>query len=210
MLPVLRATRTWPLLLRLAVMAAAVGTTYLLQLPLEADVPGDPFLLFLLVVLACTLAFGQSIGICAVLATSCLSTHFFEPGGTFQIQHAGDLVRVQLYALLASGCVVIAARSGRMFLAAYEAAERASNNSVLLRELSHRVANNFATVASLIRRQAAGVADPFAKSALDDAVGQVTVMARIHRRLLVGNDNTSVESRRFVVELCDDLRAAML
>src|SRR5262249_29083900 len=46
MLPLLRATRTWPRLLQLAVMAAAVGITYLLQLPLEADVPGDPFLLF--------------------------------------------------------------------------------------------------------------------------------------------------------------------
>jgi two-component sensor histidine kinase len=81
---------------------------------------------------------------------------------------------------------------------------------VLLRELSHRVANNFATVASLMRRQAATVADPDAKSALAQAVNQVTVMARIHRRLHAGGEDVSVDAERFIGELCEDLKDALV
>jgi two-component sensor histidine kinase len=71
------------------------------------------------------------------------------------------------------------------------------------------VANNFATVASLMRRHAAGIADPQARSALDQAVNQVTVMARIHRRLHADGDDAMVDSERFIVELCVDLEAAL-
>ena len=80
---------------------------------------------------------------------------------------------------------------------------------MLLRELSHRVANNFATVASLMRTQAATVADPDAKSALAQAVNQVTVMARIHRRLYAGGEDVSVDAGRFIDELCEDLKDAL-
>jgi two-component sensor histidine kinase len=213
MLPLLRTTRAWPFWLRLAAAAAAVGGAYLCQLPLEAEVPGDPFLLFLLVILACTLAFGQGLGLSAVVLSAFLSTHFFEPGMSLRIHHAADLIRVELYAVLASLCVVVVARSSRAFTAAHEAtlllAASESKKTVLLRELGHRVANNFATVASLIRRQAAGVSDPHAKSALDQAIEQVNVMARVHRRLHAGDEGASVDSRKFLVELCDDLSASM-
>jgi two-component sensor histidine kinase len=213
MLPLLRAIRGSPLWLRGAIVLGAVGVTYLFQLPLQADVPGDPFLLFLLVVLASTVALGQGLGLSAAVLTAILSTHFFEPGGTLHIHHAADLVRVELYLLLACACVLATGRLVGIFMDAYDRsarlAERENTKSVLLRELSHRVANNFATVASLMRRQAASIADPHAKSALDQAVNQVTVMARIHRRLHAGGEDASVDAERFIVELCDDLKDAL-
>jgi two-component sensor histidine kinase len=213
MLPLLTAIRHWPLWLRLGIVITAVFCTYLFQVPLEADVPGDPFLLFLLVVLALTLAFGRNLGLCAAAMTALLSTHFFEPGGTLTIHHAADLIRVELYLVLASISAVATARLVDVFMDACAAsarlAARESTKSVLLRELSHRVANNFATVASLMRRQAATVADPDAKSALAQAVNQVTVMARIHRRLHAGGEDVSVDAGRFIGELCEDLRDAL-
>jgi two-component sensor histidine kinase len=213
MVTLLTSVRDWPLWLRGAIVLAAVTGTYLGQLPLEADVPGDPFLLFLLVTLAATIAFGRNLGLCAAVLTAVLSTHFFEPGRTLHIHHAADLVKVELYLVLASLCAFAAARLARIFLEAYDTtarlAERESRSSVLLGELSHRVANNFATVASLMRRHAAGIADPEAKSALDQAVKQVTVMARIHRRLHAGGDDALVETERFIVELCADLEQAL-
>ena len=213
MLPLHRAIRAWPVWVRVAAMTAAVGSAYAFQLPLGDEVPGDPFLVFLLVVVACTFAFGQRVGLCAVLLSSLLSTHFFEPGMSLRVHHAADLIRVELYALLAGLCVVVVARSGRAMTAAYEAtllsAASESKKAVLLNELAHRVANNFATVASLIRRQAASVADPDAKSALDRAVEQVNVMARIHRRLSTEQGEALIDSRRFILDLCDDLGNSM-
>jgi two-component sensor histidine kinase len=213
MLPFLSAIRGWPLWLRAAIVLAAIGGTYLCQLPLAADVPGDPFLLFLLVVLGATVAFGQNLGLGAALLTAVLSTHFFEPGRTLNIQHAADLIKVELYLVLACLSVLGTARLVRVFLEAYDRsarlAESEGRTSVLLRELSHRVANNFATVASLMRRQAAAVADPEARSALAQAVNQVSVMARVHRRLHAGGGDTFVDSERFLVELCDDLKDAL-
>jgi two-component sensor histidine kinase len=212
-LPLLTAIRHWPLRLRLGIVIAAVFCTYLFQVPLKADVPGDPFMLFLLVVLALTLAFGRNLGLCAAAMTAVLSTHFFEPGGTVNIHHAADLVRVELYLVLASISAIATARLVDIFMSACAAsarlAARESTKSVLLRELSHRVANNFATVASLMRRQAATVADPGAKSALAQAVNQVTVMARIHRLLHAGGEDLSVDAGRFIGELCEDLKDAL-
>jgi two-component sensor histidine kinase len=213
MLSLLHAIRAWSLWLRAAIVLAAIGGTYLFQLPLAADVPGDPFLLFLLVVLATTVAFGQSLGIGAALITAVLSTHFFEPGRTLNIHHAADLIKVELYLALACLSALATARLMRVLLEAYDRsarlAESESRTSVLLRELTHRVANNFATVASLMRRQAATVADPEARSALDKAVNQVSVMARIHRRLHAGGGQALVDSERFLVELCSDLNDAL-
>ena len=213
MLPLLTAIRRWPLWLRLGVVIAAVAGIYLFQVALKADVPGDPFLLFLLVVLALTFAFGRNLGLSAAAMTAVLSTHFFEPGGTVHIHHAGDLIRVELYLILAAISAIATARlvDGLLDASAASArlAARDTTKSVLLRELSHRVANNFATVASLMRRQAASVADPDAKSALAQAVNQVTVMARIHRRLHAGGEDVSVDAGRFISELCEDLKEAL-
>ena len=213
MLSLLKSVRRWPLWLRGLIVLLAISATYLGQLPLAADVPGDPFLLFLLVVLAATVAFGQALGLSAAAVTAVLSTHFFEPGRTLHIHHAADLIKVELYLLLAAVSALATARLLRIFMEAYDRtarlAERASRSSVLLGELSHRVANNFAAVASLMRRHAAHVADPEAKSALAQAVTQVTVMARIHRRLHAGGDGALVEADRFLAELCADLAEAL-
>jgi two-component sensor histidine kinase len=213
MLSLLKSVRRWPLWLRAAIVLAAIAGTYLGQLPLAADVPGDPFLLFLLVVLAATVAFGQGLGLSAAAVTAVLSTHFFEPGRTLHIHHAADLIKVELYLLLASLSAFATARLLEIFMEACDRtarlAERESRSSVLLGELSHRVANNFAAVASLMRRHAAHVADPEAKSALEQAVTQVTVMARVHRRLHAGGEEALVDSERFLEELCADLAEAL-
>src|SRR5262249_36759610 len=138
---------------------------------------------------------------------------FFEPGGTFALNHAGDLIRIELYALLAAGSVVGLARLAQALIAADAAAhalelsERA--NSVLLRELAHRLANNFASVASLIRRKASLVGDEDARSVLNEAVEQVMVLARVHSRLRPEKDNGCLDTREFIQGLCDDLQASI-
>jgi two-component system, sensor histidine kinase PdtaS len=213
MLAALKAMHRWPLWGRMSVTAAGLVLGYLFQIPLAREVPGEPFLLFFLVVISAALAFGQGVGLLAVGLSTFLSFFFFEPDGTFPLNHAADLVRIELYAVLAATSVVGLARLATALIAADEAAralERSERaNSVLLRELAHRVANNFASVASLIRRKASLVGDADAKSVLNEAVEQVMVLARVHSRLRPESDHGSLESREFLEELCADLHASV-
>lgn len=213
MLHKLRALRSWTLWLRLVLTAASLGVMSALQLPLETEVPGDPFLLFFMVVIGSALAFGEHVGFFAVGLSTLLSPFFFEPVGSFAVVHAFDLIKIELYAVLAGVSVLAVAHLGRAIVAA-EAATRSleqsdNKSTILLQELVHRIANNFAVVASLIQSRATAVSDPEAKRVLNDAIDQVVVMARVHRRLHTGNNVVSLDSERFIVELCADLEASM-
>ena len=95
-------------------------------------------------------------------------------------------------------------------LAATQSLEQSDKTrSILLRELAHRVANNFAVVATLIRTKAASVSDPQAKLVLNEAIEQVTVMARLHRLLHADNEVPTIDSERFIAALCQDLETSM-
>ena len=103
--------KRWPLWIRFTITGGVVLAAYLLQIPLELEIPGEPFLLFFLVVIGVTLAFGASAGFVAVAMTTLLSVSFFEPFGTFfTLHYAADLGKIEVYALLASGCVFAFAR----------------------------------------------------------------------------------------------------
>src|SRR5215467_8214060 len=208
MLHRLRTLRNVPLPVRLLVTGAAVGLVCAFQLPLEPDVPGDPFLLFFIVVIATAFAFGERVGFVAVGLTSLLAFFFFEPFGTLAIRHAGDLVRIELYAVLAAISALIVGSIGRAFVDA-AGAQTDARGSIFLRELTHRVANNFAVIAALISRKAGSITDAQARSILDEAIEQVTIMARLHRHLQVDGDVVSVDSKRFIGELCRDLETFM-
>jgi PAS domain-containing protein len=102
----LRAIQCWPLWIRLALMCVALGAAYLLQIPLERDWPGEPFLLFLLIVVGTTLCFGTRLGLLSVALSTFLSLYFFEPVGSPMVRYASDLDKILLYAVLALGCVI--------------------------------------------------------------------------------------------------------
>jgi two-component sensor histidine kinase len=208
MLQRLRTLRNVPMPVRLLVTGAAVGVVCAFQLPLEPDVPGDPFLLFFMVVIATAFAFGEQVGFAAVGFTSMLAFLFFEPFGTLAIRHAGDLVKIELYAVLAAISALIVGSIGRAFVDA-AAAQTDAKSSIFFRELTHRVANNFAVIAALISRKAGSITDAQARSVLDEAIEQVTIMARLHRHLQVDGEVVSVDSKRFIGELCQDLQTFM-
>jgi two-component system, sensor histidine kinase PdtaS len=204
----LRAIQCWPLWIRFALVGIALGAAYLFQIPLERDWPGEPFLLFLLVVIGTTLCFGARLGLVSVALSSFLSFYFFEPVGSPTLRYASDLDKILLYTVLALGCVVGLAYLGNALIAKTDADE---NKSVLLRELAHGVANNFAAIAALIHtaRESVSANDSKAKSVLDDAIEQVKVMARVHRRLRARGQDVSLDSEVFIHELCNDLKTSL-
>jgi len=214
MLRKLRAAQRWSLLYRLAIAATVLVATCLLQLPIERQVPGEPFLLFALVVIGTTLVFGKAAGFFAAGLSTFLSFLFFEPVGSLSILYAADLIKIELYAVLAAGCVLVFSLLGDALSAASDSNEvlrrQNVNKSILLRELGHGVANNFAIVAARIRAKCTGVKDSSAKAVLEEAIEQVNVIGRVHRRLRAGNQDVSLDSSAFFPELCNDLRAMVL
>jgi len=209
MLRKLQALRNLPLPVRLFITGAAAGLTCAFQLPLEPDVPGDPFLLFFMVVIGTVFAFGERVGFVAVGLTTFLAFFFFEPFGTLAISHAGDLIKIELYAVLASISVLLLASIGRALVNVETATQADGGGSIFVRELTHRVANNFAVVAALIRKKAGSVTDTQAKSVLNEAIEQVTIMARLHRHLEMSGEAVSLDSERFIGDLCDSLETSM-
>jgi len=207
------AMRSWPMWIRLTTTVAALVATYLLQLPLDQQVPGQPYLPFFVVVIATTLAFGQGVGFMSVGLSTLLSIPFFEPlGALTTLTHAADVIKIELYAILSAACVVAFAKLGEALLAASNESEAlrrlGEKKSVLLSELTHGVANNFAAVAALISLKANSVSDTRARSVLDDALEQVQVMGRVHRQLRASDQDASVDSRTLFRGLCSDLQTA--
>src|SRR5262249_40324582 len=115
---ILVASQSWSLGVRLAIVGCVFGAAYLFQIPLEREVPGEPFLLFLLAVIGTTLAFGARLGFLGVGVSTLLSILFFEPIGSFALHHAVDLIKVELYAILAAGCVIASASLASSLIAA--------------------------------------------------------------------------------------------
>lgn len=200
----------WPLWRRLAMTGLAFSLVHLLQVPLEREIPGEPFLLFVLVVLVTALAFGTRVALVGVGLSTLLSLYFFEPFNTLAIHHASDLIKIQVYAIVASGCAVAVGYLGNALIAASEETEALKrldvDRSILLRELAHGVANNFSAVAALMTIKAGAVTDTRARSVLNEAIEQVTVMGRVHRQLRTADQKVSLDSAVFFSELCDDFR----
>jgi two-component sensor histidine kinase len=213
MLTKVEAIQRWPLWVRLTMTGLAVAATYVLQIPLEPDVPGDPFLFFLLVTISATLAFGASAGVVGVVMTTLLSVRFFEPFGSLVPNHAADLIKIGVYAILATACLFAFARLGDTLSAARletEALKRSQEkNSLLFSELAHGVANNFAAIAALITLKSRSVKDLRARAIFDEAIEQVRVMGRLHVRLRASDQRAWLDSEEFFGELCRDLKASV-
>jgi len=207
MLIKVEAIQRWPLWVRVTATGVAVAAAYLIQIPLEREIPGEPFLLFLLVVIGATLAFGKTTGFAGVAMTTVLSIRFFEPTATFALHNAVDLIKIEVFAILATVCVFALAHYHYALNASLKRAEE--KKSLLFSELAHGVANNFAAIAALISLKSLSVKDPRARAVLDEAIEQVKVMGRVHARLRAGDQEALVHSEQFFGELCNDLKASL-
>ncbi len=199
--------RAWPLWLRLSISGASLAAAYAFQIPAGKDIPGEPFLLFFIVVVISTLAFGELAGFLACGASAVLSIHFFEPIGTLSLSHAADLIKIELYAVMCGLSVLGVGRLRWAIVGLYGVMSHNERTSaILLEEMAHRTSNNFAVVAALIKSRASTVAEPEAKSILEDAIEQVVTMARLHRNLLTAHGGIALDSRSFLSELASDLK----
>lgn len=86
--------------------------------------------------------------------------------------------------------------------------EQAHRLATLLQELHHRVKNNLATVASLLRLQSNRLTDATALKAVQESRQRVEAMSLIHQRLYQGTEVTTVDMRAYLHDLTESLLRA--
>jgi PAS domain S-box-containing protein len=94
--------RSWHPLLRIGIATIAVAATTGLQLPVEINFPGQPFLLYFVAVVASASVLGRTVGFVAVAETSIASLVFYDPVYALKVTHAVDLLAIQIYAVFAA------------------------------------------------------------------------------------------------------------
>src|SRR5712675_640942 len=80
---------------------------------------------------------------------------------------------------------------------------------VLLKEITHRVKNGLAIVASMLKLQAYEVNDPALTSHLEEAAYRVSAVAKAHERIHQGTGPDQLDLGGYVRDVCQDLNDAV-
>src|SRR5215467_3165570 len=94
--------RSWHVLVRVGLATIAVATATALQLPVEVNFPGQPFLLYFVAVVASASVLGRTAGFVAVAETSIASLLFYAPAYSLKMTHTVDLIAIEIYAVIAA------------------------------------------------------------------------------------------------------------
>jgi two-component sensor histidine kinase len=74
-----------------------------------------------------------------------------------------------------------------------------------LQELNHRIANSLQIASALLAFQQKRLLDPNACAALEDARTRLDAVGKLHRYLYAHGEDTRVDLRRFLHDLCPDI-----
>ncbi|MGB1004356.1 MAG: sensor histidine kinase [Salibacteraceae bacterium] len=90
-----------------------------------------------------------------------------------------------------------------------EIAKREQEKALLLKEIHHRVKNNFQIVSSLLELQSISITDQNAKNIINEGKNRINSMALIHKRLYE-NDDLKMYFDEYIRKLVGDLSAIMI
>jgi two-component sensor histidine kinase len=80
---------------------------------------------------------------------------------------------------------------------------------VLLKEITHRVKNSLAVVASMLKLQAGEVGDPTLTSRLEEAASRVSAVAKVHEHIQQAIGPGRLDLGIYVTDICRDLNQAV-
>ena len=179
---------------------------------MDAVVPGvAPFVLIFPACLIATLVGGWRPGVLTLSVAGLVAwAYVIPPRGLIW---KGEAQPANLIVILISGLIVIAV--AQMFRStAWRAADageaKVAERDLMLRELDHRMKNNFQTVAALIGLQLRRSKDEPARSALKEALRRITSISQAQRNLYVAADDPqAVDMAVYLRDLCSNLAEAL-
>jgi two-component sensor histidine kinase len=84
-----------------------------------------------------------------------------------------------------------------------------ARQEVLLKEITHRVKNSLAIVASMLKLQAGQMDEPELVRHLEEAAHRVSAVAKAHERIHQGSDTDRLDLGIYVEQVCRDLNEAV-
>jgi two-component sensor histidine kinase len=158
-----------------------------------------------------TLLGGWQAGAGTMAASEALAWMFVMPktpnGGHSAVQIASlILVTITVSAVIAAGEAFRLALKRMVAERDAKLAER----ELLFRELQHRVNNDFTLVNSLLDLQRRKSNDAETRRALEQAIGRIRSVARVHHHLYVLPEIGAIDFRQYLRELCAALADATL
>jgi two-component sensor histidine kinase len=208
------ATIAWRLAIEALVAAACFTLTAVARLAIEALLPmAAPFALAFPAILLATVLAGWRSGVMALALIELGVWYAVIPPrfefGPLSPEDAGNLVMNGLSGLL----VVMVAQGFRTASqrAERERSEKLEARDLLLRELDHRMKNNFQMVAGLLDMQRRTAKEPATAEALEGVIVRVHSLAQAHAALYApAGDMRTIDFARYVQELCRSLSDSLL
>jgi len=185
-----------------------------LRMAIDTVAPGaGPLALIYPAVTLATL-FGRWLaGLLTLVATMAYTVIFLmmSPGG-LTLMHDSDGPRVVVNSIVLLGMIVLLEIFRRAIAQANAERDRQiERGELLLRELDHRMKNNFAAVASLLQMQGQRATDPVLRAELASALSRVESIATAHRFLYRGGAPAGkIDMADYLRELCGALETALL
>jgi len=190
-----------------------IGLAVVARFLVDHIAPGAaPFAFVYPAALVATLLGGWEAGTGTMVISEIMAWIFVLPkanpgGGHTPVQIASTIL------VTATVIAVIAAGEGFRIALRKIIAERSSKlaeRELLFRELQHRVNNDFALVNSLLDLQRRKSSDPETRRALEQAIGRIRSVARVHQHLYTLPEIGAIDIRQYLRDLCAALADATL
>jgi two-component sensor histidine kinase len=216
-----RAFGEWPALVRYALTAGLVLIAFTIRYTMGERLNAYPFLLFFPTLIIASVLFNHGSGIVATVLAAALSAYFFlEPVGSFMIAKPGDFLGWWLFVIIGLTMTLLIEAQHLAYReldrtcldltqshARLAASER--DKSELLREMGHRVMNNFQIAASLLQLQARSAPDN-AREEFVTGAARIHAMAKVHARLSRTDGALTANVHDFITDLAQDLRHSLI
>jgi two-component sensor histidine kinase len=190
-----------------------IGLAVVLRLIADHIFPGAATFAFIYPgALVATLLGGWEAGVGTMVIAEALAWVFVLPrtmpgGGHTPLQAASTVV-----VTITVSAVIAAGEGFRVALQKIVAERNAklAERELLFRELQHRVNNDFALVNSLLDLQRRKSSDPETRRALEQAIGRIRSVARVHQHLYTLPEIGAIDIRQYLRDLCAALAEATL
>ncbi len=197
--------RPQPLIVRYGFATLIVAVSGLLFIGLRGTTGFDGAFLFFPGIFLASILFDRGSGFYATgLSVLFIYYQLYRPGD--DLLAPDRVLPVTLFAILAVALATVSEAMRKAWERAV-AAEKAKD--LLLQELGHRTKNNLALVTSVLSLQARSLSNPESKSALENAVARVHVIANAHEFLNPHQGHELIEMRGYLEELCKRLGEAL-
>lgn len=199
--------------LKAACVLVGVGLAVLLRAITNLIAPGvAPYAFIYPAALLATLLGGWQAGAGTVLASGLLAWMFVVPraqlsGAQMNYQAAAAVIAALMAAMLVAVGAGFRAAARRLV---EERNAKLEERELLFRELQHRVGNDFAIVNSLLDLQRRRSSNTETRSALEQAMGRIRSISRIHRQIYALPETRNIDLRQYLRDLCAGLSDATL